>query len=75
MLAVKGIYDNGRITLQEKVKTTKPVNVIITFLDETPKKEKKIELSKFSFKKSKTILKEYDGNLSEAVIEERRKEL
>ncbi len=73
MLAIKGTYENGKIFLQEKVKTTKPVNIIVTFLEdvETPI-SKKLDLKRFSFSKSRELLKDYKGSLSDAVIEERR---
>lgn len=75
MLAIKGIYDNGRISFREKVKTSKPVSVIITFLEEDVEISEQIDLKKFSFEKSRELLKNYKGSLSDAVIEERRSEL
>ncbi len=77
MLAIKGVYDNGRISFKEKVKTSRPVNVVITFLEEDVEisDSKQIDLKKFSFEKSRELLKNYKGSLSDAVIEERRSEL
>ncbi len=73
MLAVKGIYKDGMVIIQEKIKTEKPVNVIVTFLEEVKAPvEEKLDLSKFSFKKAKKLLESYKGSLSEAIIEERR---
>ena len=73
MLAIKGIYENGKISLQEKVKISKPVNVIITFLEDVEKPLSGIiDLRKFSFNKSRELLKNYKGSLSDVVIEERR---
>ncbi len=76
MLAVKGVYNNGKISLRKKVKCTKPVNVIVTFLEdvETPV-FKKIDLQKFSFNKSKELSKDFKGSLSDAIIEELRSRL
>lgn len=73
MLTIKGIYENGKISLQEKVKTTKQVNVIVTFLEnvEIPNSGN-LDLRKFSFNKSRELLKDYKGSLSDAVVEERR---
>jgi len=73
MLAVKGTYKNGKVLIREKVKTEKPVNVIVTFLEEikTPAL-KKVDISRFSFKKAKKLLAGYKGSLSEAITEERR---
>jgi len=73
MLAVKGTYDNGRIFLQEEVKTTELVEIIVTFIEDADVHiSKKIDLAKFSFNKSRELLKDYSGSLSDAVIEERR---
>ncbi len=76
MLAIKGIYENGKISLPEKVKTSKPVKVIVTFLEdiETPV-SRKLDLKRFSFNKARELLKGYKGSLSNAVIEERRSAL
>jgi hypothetical protein len=76
MLAVKGIYSNGKIELQDEVKREKPVPVIVTFLDEVEKPvNQKLNLDNFSFERAKEILKDYCGSMSDAVIEERRSEL
>jgi hypothetical protein len=76
MLAIKGVYSNGKIQLQDKIKTGKPVPVIVTFLDEVemPVREK-VGLDSFSFGKARELLKDYHGSISDAVIEERRNEL
>jgi len=34
MLAIEGIYQNGQLSLSEKVELTQPVKVIVTFLEE-----------------------------------------
>ena len=73
MLSVKGTYKDGRVIIREGIKTEKPVNVIVTFLEEvkTPVEEK-LDISKFSFKKARKLLESYKGSLSDAIIEERR---
>lgn len=73
MLSVKGTYKDGRVIIQEEIKAEKPVNVIVTFLEEVkmPVKEK-LDISKFSFKKARKLLESYEGSLSDAIIEERR---
>ncbi len=73
MLSVKGTYKDGRVIIQEGIKTEKPIRVIVTFLEEvkTPVEEK-LDISKFSFKKAKKLLESYKGSLSDAIIEERR---
>ena len=76
MLAVKGIYSDGKIELQDQVKIKKTVPVIVTFLDDIePPTREKIALDSFSFAKAREILKDYHGSISDAVIEERRNEL
>ncbi len=76
MLAVKGIYKDGNIILNEKVDTDKPVEVIITFLDEIESpSEKKLDISNFSFNKSRELLKNLKSSLSQEIIEERRSEI
>jgi hypothetical protein len=73
MLAVKGVYENGEIKLKEKVSISGEIPVIITFLEDIEKQEiQKPDINKFSFKRSKELLKDYKGSLSDAVIEERR---
>jgi hypothetical protein len=77
MLAVTGIYQNGHIILDERVETTKPIKVVITFLEDIASQPppSKIDIRKFSFQKSKELLKDLKGSLSDAIIEERRAEL
>ncbi|MGK5092746.1 hypothetical protein WDW89_12120 [Deltaproteobacteria bacterium TL4] len=76
MLAVKGTYQDGKVTIQEVIRTVKPVAVIVTFLEEvTAPAEKKLNLEKFSFKQSQKLLEGYHGSLSDAVVEERRSAL
>lgn len=76
MLAVKGIYQNGYVKFEKDLTFIKPVEVIITFLEEIePKSDKGLNLSDFSFSKSKKLLKDFKGSFSDAVIEERRKEV
>lgn len=74
MLAVTGTYQNGHVILDERVETTKPIKVVITFLEEiaSPSSDTKIDFSQFSFQKSKALLKNLKSSLSETIIEERR---
>lgn len=76
MLAIKGTYNKGKIELQEKFSSSKPVPVIVTFLDDSKAEQTTgFDAKKFSFSKAKKILKKYKGALSDAVIEERRSAL
>jgi len=73
MIAVEGTYQNGHVTFKRKIKTSKPVKVIITFLEEIEATAKTgLKPSDFSFSKARKALKNYKGLLSYAVIEERR---
>lgn len=73
MLSVRGVYENGEIKFTEKVSITRETPVIVTFLEDLEKEEtKELNLSDFSFNRSKEILKDYKGSLSDALIEERR---
>ena len=73
MLSVKGTYKDGKVIIREEIKTEKPVNVIVTFLEEvkTPG-VRKLDINKFSFKKARKLLESYKGSLSDTIIEERR---
>jgi hypothetical protein len=79
MLTVKGIYKNGEIKLLNNVIFDTQMDVLITFLDDNEinneKKSEKFTKTKFSFKKSRELLSNYKGSLSEAIIEERRSQL
>jgi len=73
MLTIKGVYDQGRIKLNQDVKFKKVINVLITFLEDADIQDQiPSRKNNFSFKKSKELLKNYKGSLSQAVLEERR---
>ncbi len=73
MLAIKGVYKNGKVSLQKEIKTAKSIEVIVTFLEDVEVTVSKgLDLRKFSFNKSRELLKDYKGSLSDAVVEERR---
>lgn len=73
MVAVMGTYQNGYVKLDKAYPSNIPVKVIITFLDDiTIDSEKKFSLDDFSFAQSQKNLKNYQGSLSDAVIEDRR---
>jgi len=79
MIAVKGIYQNGIVKLLDKVPFKKEVKVIVTFMPEDDKRQKrnrkgKLDLNDFNFFKSMEVSKHCKGSLSDAIIEERRSE-
>ncbi len=56
MLSVKGTNKDGRVIIREAIKTEKPVNVMVTFLEEVKAPvEEKLDISKFSFKKARKL--------------------
>ena len=76
MVAVVGIYQNGYVKLDKEYSSINPVKVIVTFLEDVQSQsEQRLSLSDFSFSKSQKNLENYKGSLSDAVIEERRREL
>ena len=76
MLAVRGIFENGKLILNEKIKVSKPIKVIVTFLDDIKESRKEvINLNQFSFLKSQKILQDYNGSISDSVIAERKSQL
>jgi hypothetical protein len=48
------------------------VKVMVTFLDDQSRDYKRLTISDFGFSKSRELLKNVTGTLSDAVIEERR---
>ena len=76
MIQVSGTYNNGNITLDKTMAINKPVKVIVTFVDEETEVEKdRLTINDFSFLKSRELLKNVKGSISDAVIDERRSEL
>ncbi|MFN0033735.1 MAG: hypothetical protein ACKVUS_01625 [Saprospiraceae bacterium] len=74
MVAILGTYEDGRVTFEEEVNVPNKVRVIVTFLDEAePRSKKVLKLSNFSFARTRALLKDFKGSLSETVVEERRK--
>lgn len=76
MLSIVGTYQNGQLKLDKEFSSTKPVKVIVTFLEEVhSKSETGLSLTDFSFSKSKANLLSFKGSFSDGVEEERRAEL
>jgi len=79
MLALAGTYYNGSIKLEKKMKSEKPLKIIITFIEEDTlrytedirKEEKKLKVADFSFLEAQELLKNFNGSLSKTVINER----
>jgi len=76
MLALKGVYENGNVTLNRRAPVNRRVDVVITFLEEIEEPvAKKLNTHAFSFAKSREILRDFNGSLSEEVLMERRNEI
>ncbi|CAN2039549.1 Homing endonuclease LAGLIDADG domain-containing protein [Candidatus Magnetomoraceae bacterium gMMP-15] len=76
MLTVRGSYKKGKIILPQDVMLDNQLDVLVIFLDERKIMSAESSLKKkFSFKKSRKLLKNYKGSLSQAVIEERMGQL
>lgn len=77
MLEIKGTYQNGRIHLDSNPGVDRPSKVVVSFPEidvEAPAepKEKALRWSNFSFDKSRQLLKNLKGSLSDEVVSERR---
>jgi hypothetical protein len=76
MIAVNGIYENGLVRLERKIKSEKTIKVIVTFLDdELERDSKQLKLNDFSFLEAREKSKKYKGSLADAIIEDRIAEL
>ena len=76
MLALSGIYKNGHITLDEKISVKDAVKVIVTFIgDDIEVEQPPVNSHSFSFIAGQQLLNSIKGNLSDTVIEDRRKDL
>ncbi|MBO9611491.1 MAG: hypothetical protein J7619_02290 [Dyadobacter sp.] len=77
MLEIKGTYQNGRIRLDSNPGVDSPSKVVVTFPEidlNAPAKtsQKKLQWSDFSFDRSRKLLKDLKGSLSEELVSERR---
>ncbi len=74
MIAILGTYENGRVTFEEEANVPNKGRVIVTFLEEEGSNTKKVlNLSNFSFAKTRALLKDFKGSFSDTIVEERRK--
>lgn len=72
MMSLNGVYEDGVIKLERKLETAKRSRVIVTFLDDDIPDKVRLTTNDFSFVKSREKSKRYQGNLSDAIIEERK---
>lgn len=65
---------DGKLEFHEKVEWKNSVRVLVTFIDsEIPAQTPRIEQSQFD--KSRNILKKYNFNLTDVILEERRQSI
>lgn len=74
MLAVKGTYKEGQVSLKEPVPFEGTVEVIVTFLEEPPveRPQQALHPSQFSFARAQRATQAYPTSLSDTLLEERR---
>ncbi|HEY4324801.1 MAG TPA: hypothetical protein VGN20_12475 [Mucilaginibacter sp.] len=73
MIQISGTYNKESLTLDTPLKVDKPVKVLVMFDEkDIDVNEKRLSISDFSFLKSRELLKEVKGTISDAVIDERR---
>lgn len=75
MIAIEGIYENGKVRLNRKIQTKKAMKVVVTFLEDNDQSNNRLSLKDFSFLKSRKKSKRYKGSISDSLIEERRSDL
>lgn len=73
MITLTGTYDKGYVKFNQLIKTDKPVQVEVTFLEEVEVTfEKPLQFSDFSFEESRKIAQKLTTSVSDTIIEERR---
>ena len=75
MLQVTGTYYDGKVHLEKVFPTDHPINVVVVFEEDMQVASEELNLSDFSFAKSRILLKDVKGSFSDVVIEERREAL
>lgn len=76
MPVVNGLYKNGIVRLEKPININKSIKVTVTFSeDDFPTNKKKLTINDFSFIKAREKSKRYIGELSEAIIDERKSAL
>lgn len=64
MLAVKGIYDNGKITLNEKMSEPKSATEVLVIF---PDQEKNKTVNGLSMKEKKQLFEEFSGSINRII--------
>lgn len=69
---LKGTYFNGVFELEKPIDFKEKMEIVVVFLK--PEKVKENDIKKFSVRKSLAFTKDFNLNISETIIEERRNE-
>jgi len=72
MLAVKGFYENGRVVIPSPPPLQRRMAVVVTFLEEIEENATTSATPRYSFARSRELLKDCAASLADAVVEERR---
>lgn len=75
MQQLTGTYYQGKVHLDNIIPTDHPLKVVVIFEDDIKSESKGLQLSDFSFAKSRQLLKDIKGSISDTVIEERRESI
>ena len=75
MLQLTGTYFQGKVYLEKIIPTDHPLKVVVMFEEDSISESKPLKPEDFSFEKSRQLLKDIKGSLSDTIIEERREVL
>jgi len=75
MLQLSGTYYQGKVHLEKVVPTDRPLKVVVMFEEDISAEPAALKLSDFSFAKSRELLQNVKGSISDSIIEERREAL
>jgi hypothetical protein len=65
---IKGTYHNGKLKLEKPLKSSKPIEVTLTYEEEVGE----LNVNVFSFFETQEVLKDCKNSFAKTVIEERR---
>ncbi len=72
MLQVAGTYYQGKVHLEKILATDRPLKVVVMFEEDVKEAPKGLNLTDFSFMKSRELLKNIKGSFGDTVVDERR---
>ena len=72
MLKVSGTYENGVVHLDQIIKTTSKIDVVVTFPDFLDSGQKKLSINDFSFLKTREKTKDIKSQFSDVILQDRK---